>query len=70
MSETVWIVWLAAIVASFAVFEGYALRHHDRKGTLSWFMWNLGQRWPLSLVLFGMLFGGLAVHFYWQWCPS
>lgn len=65
-----WVLWLLAFVASFAVLEGYAFKHPQRENTLSRATWKLGQRWPLSLVLFGMVFGGLAVHFYWNWCPA
>lgn len=65
-----WVVWLLVIIVSFALIEGYALRHPERQNTLSRFIWGLGQEWPLTLVLFGMLFGGLAVHFFWNWCPA
>lgn len=66
----VWVVWLLAIMVSFAVLEGYAFRHPDRQNTLSRFVWTIGQKWPLSLVLWGMLVGGLSVHFYWNWAPA
>jgi hypothetical protein len=68
--NTPWIIWLLVIVISFAILEGYAFKHPDRENTLSRFIWSVGQKWPLSLVLFGMLFGGLSVHFYWNWCPA
>jgi hypothetical protein len=65
-----WIVWGASMLGSFAVLEGYAFKHPLRENTLSRFMWSMGQKWPLSLVLFGEVTGGLAVHFYWNWCPA
>ena len=68
--NTMWIIWIAAILISFAVLERYAFDHPNRANTLSRFIWEIGQRWPLSLVIYGMVFGGLAVHFYWNWCPA
>lgn len=65
-----WIIWAAVIVISFAVLETYAFKHPERENTLSRFVWTVGQKWPLSIMLFGMVFGGLAVHFYWNWCPA
>jgi len=68
--NTPWIIWLIALMLSFAVLERYALNHPERQNTLSRFVWQCGQKWPLTLVLFGTLFGGLAVHFFWNWCPA
>lgn len=65
-----WLIWLAAVVASFAVLERYALRHGDRMHTLSRVVWLMGQRFPLTLVLWGVIIGGLSVHFYWRWCDQ
>lgn len=67
--NTPWIIWLLVIVISFMILEAYAFKHPDRENTLSRFVWSVGQKFPLSLVMFGMLFGGLSVHFYWNWCP-
>lgn len=68
--DWVWVVWLLAIVVSFSVLEWYAFQHPSRLNTLSRFVWNIGQKFPLSLVMYGALFGGLAVHFFWNWCPA
>lgn len=65
--NVVWTGWLLAFIASFAVFEGYAIKRG--KTTLSRYTWNAFQVWPPIAVLFGMFFGGLAVHFFWHWCP-
>ena len=65
-----WTVWLVSIALSFSALEAYAFKYPQRQNTLSRFIWTVGQKWPLSLVLYGMLFGGLAVHFYWNWCPA
>lgn len=63
----VWTIWLVVIVISFAAFEGYALKT-DRT-TLSRYTWDLSKAWPPFPALFGMIFGGLIVHFWWHWCP-
>lgn len=62
-----WTAWLGFFIASFAVLERYAIKRG--KTTLSRYTWNAFLRWPLIAVIFGMVFGGLAVHFFWHWCP-
>jgi hypothetical protein len=64
-----WAVWFPLVIGSFAVFEGYALKHPTRQWTLSHTLAWLGAKFPLSIALLGMLFGGLLVHFYWHFCP-
>lgn len=64
----VWTSWLIALIVSFGCFEGYALA--KGKTTLSRYTWNIFKVWPPIAVVFGMLFGGLAVHFFWHWCPT
>lgn len=68
--NTIWVLWWLAIVASFTILEARAIRHPDRQNTLSRFMWEIGQKFPLSLVIWGLLIGGLSVHFFWNWCPA
>ena len=76
--NTPWVIWgfcMVLIVAgSFTFLEARAFKHPEQMNTLSRSMWTLGQKWPLSLVLWGltwgMLVGGLSVHFYWNWCPA
>jgi hypothetical protein len=68
--NTPWIIFLLAIIIGFTILESYAFKHPDRENTLSRFVWSVGQKWPLSLVLWGMLIGGLSVHFFWNWCPA
>jgi len=63
----IWTSWLSFLIASFAVFETYAIR--TGRTTLSRYTWNAFQAWPPIAVIFGMVFGGLAVHFFWHWCP-
>lgn len=59
----VWTAWLIFIVASFACFEGYALRT-DRT-TLSRYVWTLSKAWPPFPWIAGVLTGFLAAHFWW-----
>jgi hypothetical protein len=68
--NTPWIIGLFGAILFFAVFEALAFRHPDRLNTLSRAVWTVGQVWPLSIWLMGMFAGGLAVHFFWHWCPS
>ena len=67
MSDWVWVIWIAVIAVSFSVLEYWGILHGNR--TLSKFIRGLGQKWPLSLVVYGALFGGLAIHFYASRCP-
>lgn len=64
-----WTVVNAAWLAAFAYFEYRALAHGDNKDrvTLSRYMATIGQKFPLSI--FGMVVGGLFVHFFWHFCP-
>lgn len=65
-----WFVWWPIVIGLFAVIEGYALRHRDRQWTLSRTIAWMGEKFPLSIAFFGMLFGGLLVHFFWHFCPD
>jgi hypothetical protein len=67
MGTWVWFLWFGLIWTSFAVFEGYALRHPERMWTLSRLVSTIGAKWPLSIALLGFLFGGLLVHFFWPY---
>ena len=72
----VWLAWLIGVavlvVASFWALEAYALRNN--KTTLSRFIWNASNAWRPLPFLMGYAAGavtfGLAVHFWWHWCPS
>ena len=69
-------IWLALGWIAFGFFEARALRHGARKNeiTLSMFLYTLGSKFPLSILVaglfIGMFFGGLGVHVLWHWCPS
>ena len=65
-----WIIGVGIAIAFFAVFETYALRHPNRQNSLSMAVYTVGSKWPLSIWLMGMFAGGLAVHFFWHWCPA
>ena len=62
----IWSAWLLLIMISFGVLEGLAFHGGI---TLSRFTWDLSQAWPEIPVIYGMIFGGLAVHFWWHWSP-
>ena len=63
----VWLGWLLGLIVTFAAFEGYALKTNHT--TLSRFTWNASQAWPPLPFVLGLVAGGLAVHFWWHWCP-
>lgn len=62
-----WPIWLLAIVISFVVLE--TLSFKTGHPTLSRWTWDLFLKFPLVAVLYGGVFIGLAVHFFWHWCP-
>jgi ABC-type Na+ efflux pump permease subunit len=65
-----WILGGLGAIAFFAMFEARAFRHPDRANTLSHAVYTIGSKWPLSIFIMGMFAGGLAVHFFWHWCPA
>lgn len=65
-----WLILLCLAIASFAFFEWRAFRWPDRQNTLSKWIFDLGKNWPLSIFIMGTMVGGLAVHFFWHWCPD
>lgn len=68
--DWVWLVALIVAIVFFAIFEGYALNHPKRASTLSACIAYIGAKWPLSLWICGVFAGGLAVHFFWHFCPT
>ena len=65
-----WIIGTLIAIAFFAFFEWRAFAYPLKQNTLSRWIYNMGQNWPLSIFLMGMLCGGLAVHFFWHWDPA
>lgn len=70
MKDLPWIIGVLAAIAFFALFEARAFNHPDRQNTLSMAIYTVGSQWPLSIFIMGMFAGGLAVHFFWHWCPA
>lgn len=67
-----WTFLNAAWLAAFAFFEVRALAHPENKdrATLSFYVYTIGSKFPLSIFLLGLVVGALAVHFFWHWCPA
>lgn len=70
MRDLPWILGTLGAIGFFTLFETLALKWPLRFDTLSTAIYTLGARWPLSIYLMGMFSGGLAVHFFWHWCPA
>ena len=68
-------IWLVFGWAAFAYFEAKALRHSANKNqiTLSFFLFTIGSKFPLSIflgaLLIGLFFGSLSTHVLWHYCP-
>lgn len=69
MIDMPWLVGLIIAIAFFAITERYGCKHHERVNTLSMAIYEIGSKWPLSIWIMGVFAGGLAVHFFWHWCP-
>lgn len=85
MTVAQWFLALGAFFALglvlFAIFEKRGMQHvagarayvPGEPVSLSYAVWYVGSHFPLSICafgfLFGLLFGGLSVHFFWHWCP-
>lgn len=63
----IWAAFLIAWIVLFAVIE--ALAFASGGTTLSRFIWEVSQSWPLLPVIYGAVLGGLAVHLWWHWSP-
>jgi hypothetical protein len=70
MGDLPWLFGLLTAISFFAVFEAKAFDHPERTNTLSHAVYTIGAKWPLSIFLMGNFAGGLAVHFFWHWCPA
>lgn len=64
----VWLLWLGAILVTFMVLEGRAIRNGGV--TLSSTIRGWCVTWPLLPFVVGLLFGVLGTHFFWPWCPE
>lgn len=70
LQDLPWIIGTLAAILFFAYFETAAFRHPSRYNTLSRFIYTVGSEFPLSIFIMGMFVGGLAVHFWFHWCPD
>ena len=68
--DMAWIIGSALAVAYFAVFEVLGFKRPDKYNTLSHAVYTIGAHWTLAIFLMGLGTGGLAVHFFWHWCPA
>lgn len=66
--RVVWAVTLILIVVVLLGLEAFALL--TGRTTLSRFVWEISEAWPLFIFLAGFACGGLAVHFWWHWTPK
>ena len=64
----IWVCWLVAAAVSFAAIEGVAIARG--KTTLSRLTVTCTAAFPPLIWMIGVLCGGLAVHFWWHWCPA
>lgn len=64
----IWLAWILLLIVSFAIIEGIAIARG--KTTLSRFTMVCTTAFPPLIYLLGVLSGGLAVHFWWHWCPT
>ena len=71
--------WTAVIVGCAALFlvlfiVGETYAYKNNKKTLSRFVHDIQQAFPLFGFLIGFVMGalifGLSVHFFWHWCPD
>ena len=59
--------WLLAVVFLVS-YEIWAFM--TERTTLSRMVWRASQSWPLLPWVIGAVCGGMAVHFWWPWCPG
>jgi hypothetical protein len=70
-----YVTWTALSLAWLALFTFFEARaflepNDPNRVTLSRYMATIGAKFPLSLFMIGLVVGGLAVHFWWRWCPA
>jgi len=68
-NKWLWWYWPFALtfiaLVLFAIPEYIAIKTGGP--TFSLFMWTMAEKFPLWTFVWGMLVGGLAVHFLWHW---
>ena len=63
-----WAIILIVITLTLLGVEAFTLI--TGRLTLSRFIWETSEAWPLFIYLMGFVNGGLAVHFFWHWDPK
>ena len=58
-----WVSWIVGVIMSFAALETMAVV--TGRQTLSQTVWEANKAFPLLGPIFGLVAGGLAVHFFW-----
>jgi len=59
----IWLIWILAVILTFAAGETWCIK--TGRKTLSRKVWELNKAWPPFGVIFGLVLGGLSVHFFW-----
>jgi hypothetical protein len=62
-----WSLFWVAVIVAFAIGEWASIRYNGK--TLSHVVSVAAFNWPLLPYIYGILTGGLAVHFFWHYCP-
>lgn len=65
----IWLVPLGMAILTFTILEYLAIRY-GWFPTLSAAVYGVGKNFPLAIWFMGVFAGGLAVHFFWHWCPA
>lgn len=65
-----WIVGTVLAIIYFGAFEVLGFLKPDKFNTLSHAVYTLGAHWSLAIFIMGGFSFGLAVHFFWDWCPA
>ena len=65
-----WLIGLFGALAYFTFFEVLGFVRPGKFNTLSHAVYTLGAHWTLAIFIMGMFVGGLAVHFWFHWCPA
>ena len=56
----VWTIWLLAVVASFFIFEVWAVTSGGT--TLSRYIWEASQAWPIIPIVFVIAIVAIIIH--------
>lgn len=66
--QYLWLLWFVGpVLGIFAILEYYAVVH--KKATLSRTVWKIVKAHPIFGVIFGLIVGGLIIHFF-GWIPA